>query len=245
MKKSNFYEQVDHKKGTKAYRFVFSGSNISALKGKIAAETAAKESPELILHPPTRVEVVTAILWLALTSAIRERKKISYLTSMVNLRSRMKPQMPPESLGNICQAVAKVWDETTTAVVATDVLLLKQIQDCMRQLDGETIMKQHQSGDYFTLLKRGMEESGNYQDVMGFLNITSWCRFPVYEADFGFGWGKPIWACSPAINVNAATLMDTRDGPGIEAWLRLQEEDMNNFLQNPDFFSYVSSSQSI
>ena len=34
--------------------------------------------------------------------------------------------------------------------------------------------------------------------------ITSWCRFPIYNADFG--WGKPYWVSEAGLSRNMATL---------------------------------------
>ena len=56
-------------------------------------------------------------------------------------------------------------------------------------------------------------------------NFVSWCRFPVYEVNFG--WDKPAWACTvtPPIK-NTAVLLGTKCGDGIEAWISTTEEDM-------------------
>ncbi|CAL5435267.1 unnamed protein product [Camellia sinensis] len=73
---------------------------------------------------------------------------------------------------------------------------------------------------------------------------SSWCRFSVYEADFG--WGKPTWVgivhqvsiCPPGI-----TLMDTRDGEGVEIWLNLVEEDMAIVEANQELLYYASPNE--
>ena len=53
-------------------------------------------------------------------------------------------------------------------------------------------------------------------EVVSF-NFTSLCRFPLYEADFG--WAKPIWVGSPSLTFkNLVVFMDTALGDdGIEA----------------------------
>lgn len=56
--------------------------------------------------------------------------------------------------------------------------------------------------------------------------FTSWCRYPFYEADFG-NWGKPIWA-SGAYHI----LIDDKEGHGIEAWVNLDEQDVNKSHEN-------------
>ncbi|XP_060187985.1 stemmadenine O-acetyltransferase-like [Lycium barbarum] len=69
-------------------------------------------------------------------------------------------------------------------------------------------------------------------------NFTSWCRFPVYEVDFG--WGKPEWVCSPIRSFkNLVILMGTKDGDGIEASVNLLEEDMPLFENDPEILSFA------
>ncbi|WMV35475.1 hypothetical protein MTR67_028860 [Solanum verrucosum] len=70
-------------------------------------------------------------------------------------------------------------------------------------------------------------------------NFTSWCRFPVYEVDFG--WGKPEWVCSPIKSFkNLVILMGTKDGDGIEASVNLLEEDMPLFENDPQILAFAN-----
>ncbi|CAN4099242.1 unnamed protein product [Withania somnifera] len=69
-------------------------------------------------------------------------------------------------------------------------------------------------------------------------NFTSWCRFPVYEVDYG--WGTPEWVCSPIRSFkNLVILMGTKDGDGIEASVNLLEEDMPLFENDPEILSFA------
>ncbi|KAK4739788.1 hypothetical protein R3W88_003485 [Solanum pinnatisectum] len=59
------------------------------------------------------------------------------------------------------------------------------------------------------------------RDKMNVYPITSWCGFPWYEADFG--WGKPFWVTSVSIDdYETIVVMDTKDGDGIQAWIEIQ-----------------------
>ncbi|XP_035545956.1 BAHD acyltransferase BIA1-like [Juglans regia] len=76
--------------------------------------------------------------------------------------------------------------------------------------------------------------------------ISSWCRYPLYEADFGLG--KPTWVTIYGYNLmfkNSVFLMDTRDGSGIEAWITLSEEDMALFEQDKDLLGFASSNPTV
>ncbi|KAG6388741.1 hypothetical protein SASPL_150173 [Salvia splendens] len=58
--------------------------------------------------------------------------------------------------------------------------------------------------------------------------VTDWSMFGFYEADFG--WGKPEWASVANVMVkNHVTLMDTKEGDGIEAWVQLEDTEMPYF----------------
>lgn len=76
-----------------------------------------------------------------------------------------------------------------------------------------------------------MNELGNLyvRDDIDLYNYTSWCKFPLNEADFG--WGKPTWISSAYSSLikNVAMLMDTKEGDGIEAWITLKKEEMDIF----------------
>ena len=63
-------------------------------------------------------------------------------------------------------------------------------------------------------------------DEIDSFNCSSWCRFPLYEADFGCG--KPVWVTpvlpSPLGVNNFILLMDAKDGDGIELYVFKDEE---------------------
>nr|TKS12845.1 hypothetical protein D5086_0000060720 [Populus alba] len=74
----------------------------------------------------------------------------------------------------------------------------------------------------------------------GILHVDFWQRFPFYGIDFG--WGKPTWVTIPAgANKNVTTIMDTRDGEGVEAWVTLTEEDMAFFEGDRELLGQAAS----
>ena len=65
------------------------------------------------------------------------------------------------------------------------------------------------------------------------------CRFPLYDADFG--WGEPTWVSSAAFRyTNFVAFMDTKTGNGIEAYIALKEEHMAKLEADEDFLKAVS-----
>jgi hypothetical protein len=59
--------------------------------------------------------------------------------------------------------------------------------------------------------------------------VPSWCKFPFYQIDFGFG--KPTWFSSVHKPLEIVLLVDTKFGTGIEAWVSLEVENMLQFQQ--------------
>lgn len=71
-------------------------------------------------------------------------------------------------------------------------------------------------------------------------HLTSRCRFPLYDSDFG--WGKPCLVTCVCMPVEFTALMDTKCGTGIEAWVGLDEPRMLEFEKDPDISGLATSS---
>lgn len=79
-------------------------------------------------------------------------------------------------------------------------------------MDNDYIRQLHADGSsFFNLVRkacdqenRGREEDGSNR----WFRFSSWCRFPFYEADFG--WGKTIWVGSALRVNNACVFLETR-----------------------------------
>ncbi|KAJ8529910.1 hypothetical protein K7X08_036745 [Anisodus acutangulus] len=74
------------------------------------------------------------------------------------------------------------------------------------------------------------------KEEMDMYFCTSWCKFPWYEADFG--WGKPFWVSDVSKPAELITLIDTKSGDGIEAWIGLKENEMAEFQRDPDILTF-------
>ena len=73
---------------------------------------------------------------------------------------------------------------------------------------------------------------------------SSWCKFPLYDTDFG--WGKPLWHVSINKTVsNTIALADTPSRDGIEALSTLDEEEMTLFEENEKLLKYATLNPSI
>ncbi|KAK4410891.1 Stemmadenine O-acetyltransferase [Sesamum angolense] len=106
--------------------------------------------------------------------------------------------------------------------------MVSKLRRAIRTIDDEYIRETEREDRYLRdlgiLCNLVLEEEAD-----GFL-FSSWCRFPTYEVDFG--WGKPVWVCTTALLVNHLVILtSTRDGDGIEAWINLLPDQLQS-LEN-------------
>ncbi|KAK7349498.1 hypothetical protein VNO77_06914 [Canavalia gladiata] len=216
-------------------RFLFRNLDIATLKAQILGTTNSY---------PTRLEIVSAILWKSLMALSKARfgtQRPSLVTHLVNLRRRMDEALcSKHAMGNLLWLVAT--EHKSDHEIGLEELVTK-LRDAISKVDSEFV--EELQGDkgrsimHEALKTIGETGSTNEVDYFGF---TSWCNFGFYEADFG--WGKPTWVtCVGSIGsvfFNFIILIDTRLGDGIEAWVTLDEDDMTHLEANPQLLTYAT-----
>jgi hypothetical protein len=158
----------------------------------------------------------------------------------MNIRKRVAPPFPETSFGNrMCLFVAKTGDrETELHGLVTE--LRKGIEAF-----AQNNASKFQGDEAFSVFGESYKEIDSlYAETVHFIGLSSWCRFPLYEADFG--WGKPTWvSVGDLVHKNFIVLVDTRDGGGIEAWVTLSEEDMALFERNKELLEFAALNPSV
>lgn len=216
-------------------RFVFDGSAIAALK----TMTSGKN----VVQRPTRVEAVSAFIWKCAMAASEKRfgaRRSSLLTHLVNLRKRITPTLSDESIGNL------IWIATARCKAKNNELgywdLVDQVRKGISEINVEFVKKM--MGDQgAAVMGKSMKDIGNFgSEEVDHYGCTSWCNFDYYELDFGFG--KPVWVSNVGLDgdvlMNFIILIDTRCGRGIEAWVTLDEQEMNILEHDPDLMALAS-----
>ncbi|WCJ36909.1 HXXXD-type acyl-transferase family protein [Euphorbia peplus] len=210
-------------------RFVFDHFKLSMLREKVGNRFNLG-----CLVRPSRVETMIATIWSAiidLTGEEDDTTNIHNATIAINLRKRMVPPLPQLSLGNASYLTMA----TTDCSHQIDYSLARKIHESIEIVKDDYVRKIYEGGKFFGFIKDLMEKPNNEMKVFGF---SSWCRFPLYETNFG--WGNPVWVATTLKLNKTAIFIDTKDGEGIEAWVTLPKEDMAKFQQNPIVCSYAS-----
>lgn len=218
-------------------RFLFRGPAIEALIAKGVGRNVKN---------PTRVEAISGFLWKCAVIASKRKNdglgRPSTFTHMVNVRRRMNPPMSESSLGNLLWLAIAHW-ETTGSRCADDVLpsLVDKLREAISKIDGNLLLGLSQDKNIISS-SLGKISGADSSDKADHILCSSWCKFGFYDVDFG--WGRPIWVSNIGllgpVFINLIFLIDTRSGDGIEAWVTLDEQEMDLMQEDPELRSFAS-----
>ncbi|OAY32384.1 stemmadenine O-acetyltransferase [Manihot esculenta] len=211
-------------------RFVFSSSSIESLRARYATSLENE-------RPPSRIEALSAFIWsrfMAATTVESGRRKIYLMLHAVNLRKRMNPPLSEHSFGNYYRVAITI----PSVHPSGEDDLVNQMRDSISKIDEEYVKKLQKGDEHLDFIKERAESF--MRGEIATLNFTSLCRFPLYEADFG--WSKPIWVGAPSLTFkDLVVFMDTASGDGIEALIHLKEEDMAKLKEDQELLRFTCS----
>lgn len=215
------------------------GSKIESLKNRISEK----------VQNPSRVEVVSALIYKAIISASRNnnnsQNQSTLLLQTLNLRKRVVPPLPETLVGSLVSFFPVGVDGER------EVVELHELVGTMRKEMGEfcdRYAKKYRTKEWLELIKKRLNESreilsknGNNQLVY---RCSSGCNFPIYEVDFG--WGVADWITMPAFKMkNTVMMLDAKNGGGIEALISLQDGEMAAFQDNEELLAFASLNPSV
>lgn len=151
----------------------------------------------------------------------------------------MDPAVPETAVGNL------VWSFVVTVEEESHMALhemVKRMRNGMKEFIENEAKTFKEEGGFKVVMESFKDRveilTGNENEgSMVIYKCSSWCKFPVLEIDFG--WGKPVWnCCVNKLVSNTIALMDTKDGNGVEAFVTLDEDDMELFEQDEELLHY-------
>ncbi|XP_056159352.1 acetyl-CoA-benzylalcohol acetyltransferase-like [Syzygium oleosum] len=210
-------------------RFLFSGAALSRLK--LAGPKNVRIS---------RVEVVSALLCKALVTLDRAkhgRLRPLVICQNMNLRGRVNLPIPTNAFGNF---VTKVNARHTMHQSSLDFeAFVKMIHDMFASAKTRfaAIADRESCMDMVKEFAREYKERVN-SDEDNVVDFTSWCGFPFYDIDFG--WGKPDLVSNAGNPVRKIVLIDSKSEGGIDAWIIVGQEEKVLLEQDPDIVAFTS-----
>ncbi|GJR77083.1 transferase, chloramphenicol acetyltransferase-like domain protein [Tanacetum coccineum] len=202
-------------------KLIFSESDITNMKAKAIA------SGKVSTRQLSKVQLVSAMIWKALNAidkAIHNYPRESILLQAVNLRGKMASSISENSCGNlfgICTTESGTYETTDR--------LVDRLSDSIKKIRNNYSKVYHNSeeGQMMVMNSHLRLDSINPLST-NVVMLTSWCKFPFYETDFGFG--KPIWVVPGTITLrNSGCLIDDAQGKGVEAYVFLEVKDVPDF----------------
>ncbi|KAL1830788.1 hypothetical protein ACET3Z_000439 [Daucus carota] len=224
---------VDHKIVTKV--FSFSDSAILKIREKARLDSSSEKLP-------TRVQSVFGILGKAIVDincVIPGRPKRFLVSQTVNMRGRTDPPISKKQCGNL-YLVASARSVAGEAGVDLQSLVELLTDSVRREL--ANCKKIVPSKGEKMMITPGFNELGKAfadPEISSVVMFSDWCKFPLYEADFG--WGKPGWVSGVHVPMpNIVYLLRDRSGEGIEAWVNLSVDDMAKLEQDANIMEFTS-----
>ena len=95
---------------------------------------------------------------------------------------------------------------------------MSEIRNGIMEINAEYVKKLQEGDGYLHLVKKGNNSQSIWVEVE-FCNFFGWCRFPLYEVDFGMGKVSPFMPSK-----NLVFLLSNKDGGGIKTWINMKEE---------------------
>ncbi|XP_071717714.1 pelargonidin 3-O-(6-caffeoylglucoside) 5-O-(6-O-malonylglucoside) 4'''-malonyltransferase-like [Rutidosis leptorrhynchoides] len=175
----------------------------------------------------SKVQSVSAIIWnafMAVDRATYSCRRESVIIQPINLRGRMASFIPKNYCGNI-------WSYFTTKATTneTNEELTDLLCDSVKKTVSDLSKAYHDSEEGQMMILNCLIQLGSVNlESTNVSGITSWCKFPFYEADFGFG--KPTWVVPGTIRVqNSAFFIDDSHGNGLETYVFMDAKDVPIF----------------
>ncbi|XP_010068497.2 acetyl-CoA-benzylalcohol acetyltransferase [Eucalyptus grandis] len=221
-------------------RFRFSDDAVSKLRALTRDD--AKDSMANNFQP-SRVEVVSALISKALVKIDRHRQgqERPFAVCMTfNLRDKVKLKIPANSCGNFFSVISRRSDHPTAGKTNPEFnemvnIIHNMISDAKTKY-ATIVNKEEFCSTVVNSIAEIVEAASSSEVFM--ISFSSWCRFGLYEIDFG--WGRPVPVSNISLNLRSVFLIDDEEGKGIDAWTTTTGDEMSLLKQDPDILAFTS-----
>ncbi|KAL4562324.1 hypothetical protein LXL04_034524 [Taraxacum kok-saghyz] len=181
------------------------------------------------------------LIWRCIT--METQSKPSVLHIPVNIRPRCSPPLPETSIGNtLFGTFAGLNPETSDLGLAS---IAAQLKDAVANVTSESI-EELRGEDGHVRFVEGLRNSMESFSDFGreYYLSTSMCNSGTKDADFG--WGKPVWVCTGNVNedipifMNRIIMVDSCSNDGIEVWVTLEKQVVDDVQCNRELLSFAS-----
>ncbi|KAM6562436.1 hypothetical protein CsatB_022434 [Cannabis sativa] len=226
--------------------FVFEACKVEALRAKYEENSRGENHaiPKLWQRRLSRVEALSAFLFsrYAVATGLDVKSKLCCTYHPVNIRPRFEKPLPENSFGNYYHGMETLLPPSIISSENENCHELARVIGAeIRKIDKkfvEDLQGVEKSDEYIESMRMGNE--GLVRGERCAVVFSSLCRFPVYDADFGYG--KPIWVSSAdRCFGNIFVFMDNQKGDEIEVYACLSPEDMSKFEVDKEFLSLLSA----
>ncbi|KAI3509381.1 hypothetical protein L1887_24611 [Cichorium endivia] len=216
-------------------KFSLTDNMISMLKEKLALR-GRNETPKW-----SKGQLASALMlkgFIGVDRALHGYQRECILLQPINVREKFASLIPSDSCGNL-------WGLLTTecGIAETTEELADNLRDSIKKTINNYSEVHHDTEEGQALVLNSFIQLANIPLMTNVIWLSSWCNFPFYDADFGFG--KPIWASCGTLPVkNLAYLMDDVGGNGVEAYVCLEAKDVPHFEEALDMHQTFRSRNS-
>ncbi|XP_074303984.1 vinorine synthase-like [Silene latifolia] len=233
-----------------AKSFKFNNVDIKKLKVEATSETVPN---------PTSFAVVVGFVWKHVIEAVLSNNNDdntsddpqaaipTALTFGANLRSRTRPPLSMQSMGNIVTCLHARLDYEDG--IMDDLKLekiVRVIHATAKTVDKKLEILQDENGGETFVAERKTAFKGSVKDKTCTLSVISWCKLGFNEIDFGFGLPDqviPVGITYPFLR-NTLMLVDYTDshGHGIEVFVCLEDKYMPFLEADSQFMAFATRS---
>ncbi|XP_027101753.2 deacetylvindoline O-acetyltransferase-like [Coffea eugenioides] len=192
---------------------------------------------------PTRFEVVSALLYSCFISAASKANSGSHIRQSifghpVNFRQIIVPPLPQNSVGNFFTYFLTSVDNNAEVKLPE---LINKIREgktkvCKECTENINAITSKLEASHSAPLTAAIETYNS-----DFYACSSWCRFPFYGVDFGWGTPSLVYPATTS-GLNMLILIDMEDGNGIYAHVKLKDSelDVSVLEENDVLLAYAS-----